>query len=106
MAHTMDAGGGHRFPGASGGGGGVHENNIVPFVNYRGGKPIPLQVPSKDWQLYGDFDSGPGALRDGPYINKPDEGNTHSLLKQSLDPPPTGYWHMSEDYGDFPYFNA
>lgn len=26
-------------------------------------------------QLYGDFDNGPGPARDGPYINKPDEGN-------------------------------
>ncbi len=24
---------------------------------------------------YGDFDNGPGPARDGPYINKPDEGN-------------------------------
>lgn len=26
-------------------------------------------------QRYGDFDNGPGTHRDGPYINKPDEGN-------------------------------
>ena len=28
---------------------------------------------------YGDFDNGPGPSRDGPYINKPDEGNVNSV---------------------------
>lgn len=28
---------------------------------------------------YGDFDNGPGDTRDGPYINKPDEGNLSAI---------------------------
>lgn len=60
---------------------------------------------SRDVQLYGDFDNGMGNTIDGPYINKPDEGNLHSLFNRT-DPGATGLglWEMARDYGDFPYF--
>ncbi len=34
-----------------------------------------LQAARDTAHRYGDFDNGPGTHRDGPYINKPDEGN-------------------------------
>lgn len=47
----------------------------VPYSDGR----IPDLPPSDDWSRaansYGDFDNGIGNARDGPYINKPDEGN-------------------------------
>ena len=60
---------------------------------------------SSQYQLYGDFDNGMGNSMDGPYINKPDEGNLHSLFQQ-VDNTATGLgrWDMRRDYGDFPYF--
>ncbi|MCB1086153.1 MAG: Verru_Chthon cassette protein A [Verrucomicrobiae bacterium] len=60
---------------------------------------------SKYVQQYGDFDNGFGNVLDGAYINKPDEGNTHSLFKRT-DPNALvfGNFEMARDYGDFPYF--
>ncbi|MCB1228621.1 MAG: Verru_Chthon cassette protein A [Verrucomicrobiae bacterium] len=60
---------------------------------------------SREVQLFGDFDSGMGNSIDGPYINKPDEGNIHSLFNRT-DPTATGLglWDLMRDYGDFPYF--
>ncbi len=52
-------------------------------------------------QKYGDFDNAWGNLPSGPFINKPDEGNTHALL-HSTDP--NSGWQFLRDYGDFPYF--
>ena len=44
----------------------------------------PLSKDAMDASTrYRDFDNGPGNLRDGPYINKPDDGNL-SVLK---------FWH-------------
>jgi uncharacterized protein (TIGR02600 family) len=33
------------------------------------------EVASNLSEIYGDFDTGPGNMRDGAYINKPDDGN-------------------------------
>lgn len=68
--------------------------------------PYLMPVDKSDIvQLYGDFDNGMGNSIDGPYINKPDEGNIHSLHNRT-DPGATGLglWEMARDYGDFPYF--
>lgn len=70
--------------------------------------PRPLgtgSLAAKDWQWFGDFDNGFGNTIDGPYINKPDEGNTHSLFNRT-DPGaiPNGAFEMARDYGDYPYF--
>lgn len=35
-------------------------------------------------QALGDFDNGPGAARDGPYINKPDEGNVNVVANDGV----------------------
>jgi hypothetical protein len=72
---------------------------------YNGKAPLPFSVEkSKDVQNYGDFDNGAGLMIDGPYINKPDEGNTHSLktkfVKEIGD-----IWEARRNYGEFPYFN-
>jgi uncharacterized protein (TIGR02600 family) len=41
------------------------------FVTAAGGAPVSANT----FQLYGDFDNGGGVASDGPYLNKPDEGN-------------------------------
>jgi len=75
------------------------------FAPYRGRAPLPFGVSrSQEVQHYGDFDNGAGLMIDGPYINKPDEGNTHSLqtrFQRQL----TGYWEERRNYGEYPYFN-
>ncbi len=80
---------------------------------YRGTSPygtesaVPMPFASEkstDVQLYGDFDNGSGTMIDGPYINKPDEGNVHSLesrFTQEI----VDFWDSRRDYGDFPYFS-
>ncbi|TDU81494.1 uncharacterized protein (TIGR02600 family) [Prosthecobacter fusiformis] len=45
-----------------------YANNRIPDLPY-------LPDAKATAQRYGDFDNGPGPHRDGPYINKPDEGN-------------------------------
>lgn len=74
-------------------------------ISYRGRIPLPFGVmKSEDVQRYGDFDNGSGLMIDGPYINKPDEGNIHSLkgkYMRELD----DYWEGRRNYGEYPYFN-
>lgn len=52
---------------------------LVPNVAYAGSK-IPdianSTTTSTIARRYGDFDNGVGGLRDGPWTNKPDEGNS------------------------------
>ncbi|NRB74668.1 MAG: Verru_Chthon cassette protein A, partial [Verrucomicrobiales bacterium] len=50
---------------------------------YRRRAPLPFgSRDSVDVQLFGDFDNGVGLMIDGPYINKPDEGNVSNLLQK------------------------
>ncbi len=83
------------------------EGQLVPSIKYHSARrPVfILADKAKDVQLYGDFDTGMGNSIDGPYINKADEGNTHSLFKRT-DPNALnlGAFEMAKDYGDFPYF--
>lgn len=77
----------------------------LPNPPYRNKSPLPFaSAKSVDVQLYGDFDNGAGLMIDGPYINKPDEGNTHSLrtrfAQEVID-----YWEARRNYGEFPYFS-
>lgn len=72
---------------------------------YRSRIPLPFGVEaSKDVQKYGDFDNGSGLMIDGPYINKPDEGNIHSL-KGKWNQAINDFWEGRRNYGEFPYFN-
>ncbi len=67
--------------------------------------PLPFGVErSETVQLYGDFDNGSGLMIDGPYINKPDEGNVHSLKSKYMGSE-GGFWESRRNYGEFPYFN-
>ncbi|MEQ1840762.1 MAG: Verru_Chthon cassette protein A, partial [Verrucomicrobiales bacterium] len=78
---------------------------IKPDSPYRGATPIPFATSkSKDVQLYGDFDNGAGLMIDGPYINKPDEGNVHAL-KTKFTQEIQDYWDSRRDTGDFPYYS-
>ncbi|MDF1826108.1 MAG: Verru_Chthon cassette protein A [Verrucomicrobiales bacterium] len=74
---------------------------------YRNRIPMPLSGNDKGdvVQRYGDFDNGAGLMIDGPYINKPDEGNVTSLglkIDGELD---DTYWSTIRETGDFPYFS-
>ncbi len=72
---------------------------------YRGAAPLPFATEkSEDVQLYGDFDNGAGTMIDGPYINKPDEGNVHAL-KTKFEQELVHHWEALRNYGDFPYFS-
>lgn len=82
---------------------------IVPGL--KPGKPYGNRAPmgfatdrSRDVQRYGDFDNGAGTMIDGPYINKPDEGNVHAL-KTRFTQEIVHYWDRLRDYGEFPYFS-
>jgi len=101
MGHslTLAVGGLNRFPGTTGA-------NITD-LNYPGGKaPLPMAGGANyrdSHQLYGDFDNGMGGTIDGAFINKVDEGNTHSLRKRTVSQA-EGSWEWRRDYGSFPYF--
>lgn len=111
MAHGFATTTGSRLPGADMSAEGI----LVDIPRVRNGHnfgyhnaKLPLVIPSVDAktvQLYGDFDNGFGLTPDGPYTNKADEGNTHSLFKRT-DPNALnlGAFEMARDYGDFPYF--
>lgn len=54
--------------------------DLLPGVSYGASWPARLYHDlSKEVQQYGDFDNGMGIVMDGPYINKPDEGNVRRL---------------------------
>ncbi len=71
---------------------------------YHNRTPVPFGTEkSKDVQFYGDFDNGVGLMIDGPYINKPDEGNISNLdnkTENELD----NYWADLGRERDLPYF--
>lgn len=109
MAHSIVNSVGGRYWGAS------IENNylIIPDLPkiqnrppYNNKSPLPFggNLKSSDIQRFGDFDNGAGLMIDGPYINKPDEGNTHAL-KTKFQQELVGYWEEQRNYGEFPYFN-
>jgi hypothetical protein len=72
---------------------------------YNGKYPLPFGVEkSTAVQLYGDFDNGSGLAIDGPFINKPDEGNIHSL-KGKFVAEINDLWESQRNFGSFPYFS-
>jgi hypothetical protein len=73
---------------------------------YGGVTPMAMagRAKSSEIQLYGDFDNGAGLMVDGPYINKPDEGNVHAL-KTKFTQDLVFYWEQRYRAGDFPYFS-
>lgn len=96
LAHTFTTAHGREFPGTSG--------NLLTDAKYASAKrPLPIVGEPTLYQRYGDFDTGQGGTIDGAFINKPDEGNTHSLISRDVEQQP-GSWDFSRDYGEFPYF--
>lgn len=81
LAHNFTKHLGDQLPGYDYGGGSDFEKRLVPNSESEGYPPT--RIPDFPYfteaqtaaQRYGDFDNGPGTHRDGPYINKPDEGN-------------------------------
>ncbi len=105
MAHSMGLSTGGTYSGYQF----KQDRQLVQDVNYRGKNPIMITgaesgYKTSDVMNYGDFDNGPGLTVDGPYINKPDEGNLHSLFNQTDPDASAGQFEMRRDYGDFPYF--
>ncbi len=100
MAHSLTNAAGGAFPGM------INDSTrkIVPRLDYGWRRPIEMTGDvSTQVQLYGDFDNGAGLMIDGPYINKPDEGNTNAL-KLKYDQAIQDQWERMRDYGEFPYF--
>ncbi|MDF1755922.1 MAG: Verru_Chthon cassette protein A [Verrucomicrobiales bacterium] len=101
MSHDMSFSTGGRYRGAS-------SSALIPGQNYNGKAPTGIIGDPADYNaaavnIYGDFDNAAGLLVDGPYINKPDEGNTHSLFRATDGSNPNA-WDMRRDFGEFPYF--
>ncbi|MDF1814349.1 MAG: Verru_Chthon cassette protein A [Verrucomicrobiales bacterium] len=118
QAHDMAMSTGYRFEGGDGRANSSYalnkdltterEMQILPGLNFNNRLPAnAIGDPSKFSGVlvnkYGDFDNNMGLLVDGCYINKPDEGNSHSLYKRTDDTNPNNY-NMRRDFGDFPYF--
>ncbi|MDF1739701.1 MAG: Verru_Chthon cassette protein A [Verrucomicrobiales bacterium] len=105
MAHSVTNAVGADYSGASIESEYLIRTNLASNNPYNNRAPLPFGVSrSSDVQLYGDFDNGSGLMIDGPYINKPDEGNTHSL-KTKYARELQGHWEERRNYGEFPYFN-
>lgn len=107
MSHSLTTGVGGPFPGAI-----IDEDYLIrtkfsgKVSPYGNRKPLPMggSKMSRETQKYGDFDNGSGLMIDGPYINKPDEGNIHSL-KGKFSGPVNAYWQERRGVSQFPYFD-
>lgn len=107
MAHSLTTSAGTAISGFSP----AEDKDYLIIPTLPGNAPyrgvIPLSFASDksvDVQLFGDFDNGAGTMVDGPYINKPDEGNVHSL-KTRFTQEVVDYWESRRNYGEFPYFS-
>ncbi len=81
LAHSFSNFVSDQLPGFDYGGNDDYANRLVPneagkgYSNHRIPDLPYLSSAAETAQRYGDFDNGVGPSRDGPYINKPDEGN-------------------------------
>jgi len=78
---------------------GLYHNNRRPYSMFSD----KAEVANR----FGDFDNGMGLAIDGAYINKPDEGNRHSMhsrIDHDIDGSEIGMWDLRRDYGPYPYF--
>jgi len=81
LAHSFTNFVSNHLPGYDYGGNADFASRLVPnesgagYPNHRLPDLPYLPQASESAQRYGDFDNGAGPHRDGPYINKPDEGN-------------------------------
>lgn len=81
LAHNFTKDVGDHLPGYDYGAAADLASRLVP--NDPASPHPPQRLPDLPYQpealataqRYGDFDNGAGTMRDGPYINKPDEGN-------------------------------
>lgn len=81
LAHSFSNFVSNQMPGYDYGGEADLASRLVPnesgasYPNHRLPDLPYFKEAYESAQRYGDFDNGPGTHRDGPYINKPDEGN-------------------------------
>lgn len=77
---------------------------LVEGISYRGGKRPHLPANYNFDNYWGDFDNTMALEGDGPFINKPDEGNARGIGKENFVP-----WHWGRRkpvQRDFiPYFS-
>ncbi len=79
FAHNISRANANANPGFDRGPPNSNALRLVPNVAYNLAR-VP-DVPASQQavrlaSMYGDFDNGPGGMRDGAWLNKPDEGNT------------------------------
>ena len=82
LAHSFSNLVSNQLPGFDYGGTADLPSRLTPGAQYtNAGIPdLPyLTTASTAAHQFGDFDNGPGRSRDGPFINKPDEGNISAL---------------------------
>ncbi len=78
--------------------------SLLPGINYHSSTPIKPYSTNVSFNEYGDFDNGVGLLRDGAYINKPDEGNFHNLISSGSIDLNAKKWKDRRRHGELPYF--
>lgn len=107
LAHSLTNAAGQPLPGFDTGAADDYliVTGLAPGKPYTNAAPMGFATQkSVDVQRYGDFDTGAGVMIDGPYINKPDEGNVHAL-KTKYEQEIVHYWESRRNYGEFPYFS-
>lgn len=81
LAHSFTNHVSNQMPGFDYGGNGDFTDRLVPnqsgagYPNHRLPDLPYFREAREAAHRYGDFDNGPGTHMDGPYVNKPDEGN-------------------------------
>lgn len=77
LAHNFSKGVSDHLPGYDHGAATDKANRLAPDAEYPAHRApdFPFTTASAQAHRYWDFDNGMGASRDGPFINKPDEGN-------------------------------
>ncbi|MBB5031401.1 Verru_Chthon cassette protein A [Prosthecobacter vanneervenii] len=82
LAHSFSSFVSDQLPGYDYGTTSDYSGRLVSGADYPASRIPDLPYTSDasiSAQKYGDFDNGPGPARDGPYINKPDEGNRNII---------------------------
>lgn len=85
LAHSFTNFVSNHLPGYDYGGTADYDKRLVPntadstYPNHRIPDLPYFDEAYQKAQRYGDFDNGAGHSRDGPYINKPDEGNVNKV---------------------------
>ncbi len=92
LAHNFTCFSSNQLPGYDYGGTADQSKRLVPntaaYAYHNARMPdLPFfQEAYENAQRFGDFDNGVGPSRDGPYINKPDDGNVNKVAVDGAAP--------------------